>query len=193
MNATIKALIAAPVPIPQAAVRLGKDLTALYPESDPALLTALDLREGYRQFQQWLMKLLRQDPVPKDIVALYFGLFEGNGRLEYYLTGAPVWSPDDPDWPGYEEFMPVFQHARLDILAQLYPIYQQHPGAGAYLALGMSVLFIINYISSNSHRLLPGKGLLPPGKVPLVLATGFEGETVYNLLKVRKKGFELIG
>lgn len=193
MEAKVKALIAAPVVIAEASARLAKELNVLYPEFDPAGVAALDFREGYRQFQQWLMKLLRQDPVPKDIAALYFGLFEGNGRLEYYLTGSPVWSPDDPDWPGYEEFSPVFQYARLDILEQLYPLYQQHPGAGAYLALGMSALFILNYIRSNSHRLLPGKGLLPPDKVPLVLATGFEGDTVYNLLKVRKKGFELIG
>lgn len=193
MDAKIKALLAAPVAIAQAPARLAKDLAELFPEFDPAGVTELDFREGYRQFQQWLMKLFRQDPVPKDIVALYFGLFEGNGRLEYYLTGAPVWSPDDPDWPGYEEFTPVFQFARLEILEQIYPFYQQHPAAGAYLAQGMSVLFILNYVKSNSHRLLPGRGLLPPGKVPLVLATGFEGDTVYNLLKVRKKGFELIG
>lgn len=51
----------------------------------------------------WLAQIERDSPVPAEIAALNFGLFEPYG---VELIGAKVYDPDDEDWACCEDYVP---------------------------------------------------------------------------------------
>jgi len=61
------------------------------------------LNTSYRQFETWLIELLKNEPMSSEIRAVYLGIFElVNSNLEYgvqlYISGSNEWSKEDSDW-----------------------------------------------------------------------------------------------
>ncbi len=183
-----------PVKIGEMKKRLVSDVQLLDSTFSLDEINSLPIKAAYFQFQKWLVKAIKQDPVPRHIHALYFGLFEGEAEtFEFYLSGSPQWDADDPDWPAWNEYDPIFQYSEMGIFHTLYKIHQKNEAVGRYLVTAIPLLFLINYIEGNSYKLLPRKGFLGSGKKKIYIALGFDEAFVFNLFKITKGGHERIG
>lgn len=187
----LETLIKNPVKIGEMKKRLFVDVQQLDAAFPVAEINNLPVKAAYFQFQKWLVKAIKQDPVPRNIHALYFGLFEGKAdTFELYLSGSPQWDADDPDWPSWNEYDPVFQYSEMEIFHTLYNIHQKNEVVGNYLITAVPLLLLINYVDSNSYKLLPRKGFLGSGKKKVYIALGFDENFVFNLFKITKGGHE---
>lgn len=73
-----------------------------FPEYDPQVLESIDF-EGLRSgFVTWLSHLVKEEPIPDHIQALWFGLFEGgfdDMQAEFLnLSGSATTPEDECDW-----------------------------------------------------------------------------------------------
>ncbi len=101
-------------------------LLALFGGSAPdriwAELGKLRLGEDVAALQRWLAELCRKEPPGDDVVALWFGLFEGQdgesrqtGAL-LYVAGADQFDPMDDDWPCDPRWFPEGRYASPAVL-----------------------------------------------------------------------------
>ncbi|MHA7811880.1 MAG: hypothetical protein ACX94C_00605 [Phycisphaerales bacterium] len=72
------------------------------PEHDANAMRSIEFESTYSDLKEWLRDLIRIDPPPQDMRALYFGLAdflpnEGSPveYVQFYLDGSPSFDPDD--------------------------------------------------------------------------------------------------
>ena len=55
---------------------------------------------------QWIKKIEVENPPPRTITALNFGMLQSDKGYMVYITGAEVYDADDDDWAGEIDYQP---------------------------------------------------------------------------------------
>ncbi|MHC4659146.1 MAG: hypothetical protein ACYS83_08215 [Planctomycetota bacterium] len=58
----------------------------------------------------WLTRISSTESLPKDIEAIYIGLFEGEHNYNIYFSGSKGYDPEDDDWACNQDFEPQFKY-----------------------------------------------------------------------------------
>lgn len=83
----------------------------------------IDKERIQSQFSYWLTELLKQEPIPRQIKSIYFGLFSmvdpnnaKNGITTIHFTGSPFTPKEDDDWACEVDnsFLPENRYLVLD-------------------------------------------------------------------------------
>lgn len=93
----------------------------------------------YKDFARWIDAALSQ-PLPGEIAAFNFNLYEGSECHELELIGAPTYSPQCEDWACDDIFMSSSPRFRLP---------HSVVGAGWESGLASSASLILRFINSD--------------------------------------------
>ena len=103
-------------------------------------LRLLDFNADLVQLTEWIVTLLRTSPVPGDISALWFGLYnpcddEGMESSQFYCSGSRTYAPCGPcpDWHCSTDYIPEGRYATSTILPELFGRTYDLPGTENYL------------------------------------------------------------
>lgn len=142
-----------------------------------------DYINSYQQFEEWLSSLVEDEPLPKPIVALHFGVFESEDGLELYIAGSDECSDiRTGDWAHEVDFFPQGRFASLDVYRDLSALREENEDAAIALALALPIVYCAQFCASeqNVDQLLRRKGLFSSRRDSLLLGTGLdEDEELY--------------
>lgn len=65
------------------------------------------------KFNDWLNLIIQHERPGEDIIAYYFGIFEGTEGYEVYLVGSKGFDEDDDDWACNNDFEPANKYFSL--------------------------------------------------------------------------------
>lgn len=87
-------------------------------------LRQLDVTAEQEEIKDWLEKLIDDNPLPEQIIALWIGiakLMDGDDNEIYaiYLTGAESYDQEDIEWATESTYEPEDKYGVLDILNQI--------------------------------------------------------------------------
>jgi hypothetical protein len=106
-------------------------------------LYRLPYEEESQGFTKWVAAVLKEEPPPDSIAALYFGLFypllkEKGVTPCLYASGSLDFSPDEnqPDWACSPEYFPERRYAPSSVLAAVDSLCSKDQIAGQLLTLG---------------------------------------------------------
>lgn len=88
------------------------------------LLKDLDVEAEQQEIKTWLEKILTDNPLPEQIVALWIGivkLLDVNNKERYaiYLTGSDSYQEEDVEWAVEPTYEPEDRYKVLEILNQI--------------------------------------------------------------------------
>ncbi len=133
------------------------------------VMSAFDWDAELVALSDWFTSVLRNEPPPAKIRALNFGLFEADGGVKLYVTGANDYDPDDADWACANDWWPVGRYASSDALSKLYkrlPPTKTEP----WVVVQAVVILLIKECLESHHAAV--KKLI--GRKKLIIATGFD-------------------
>lgn len=79
------------------------------------------MNENYIIFKNWLDNCLESNPIPSNIKAIYFGLFESTKGIILYISGSSYFDEEDSDWACNEDYNPKQKYCdKLPILNELF-------------------------------------------------------------------------
>ena len=165
----------------------------------------INIQELEKEFNEWLSDLISQEPIPKDIKSIYFGLAnlsfpeidDGNENTTVYISGS-VYSPEkDEDWACDTTYFPQRRYLILDDFDKIYEQVKSNKELdGDYEVLvfnGLLNLLILNNIKQYKEQLLTSKNRKLGFKkkemkrASLYLGAGFDSGDVYILGKLENE------
>ena len=164
--------------------------------SDTPLFEKQEFIESYDQFKNWMLSVLEQDPIPKDIESVIFTVLESEDGLELYLAGTQLSDQpltDEQQWQDTVEMFPDLPFAALNIYRDLSSLREEHYHAATYLALTIPIVYSCEFIAqSNDHieMLLRKKGLIVRHRDDLHLRVGFDQEETIPYAILTQTGIE---
>jgi hypothetical protein len=163
---------------------LKEDIKVINNQIGTSLLNKENFTQEYKRFENWLMQSLQSSPIPEEITAVYFGLFESTeNRLQIYFCGSDEWDSEDPDWACDPIYYPQEPYPNLPLCQEMHSVLKQDVYAGVYLSLGIMVLLVIQFCRSHGSVLLAGRK-------HLYLATGFDDGDLYNIGVLTSSGLK---
>jgi hypothetical protein len=155
---------------------------------DVTNIDKLDLSGLYNQFEVWLIELLENEPMPSDIVAVNFGVFESGGYkfvdgIQLYVSGSTIWDEEDTDWVCNTDYFPEGRYSEIDMVSSLLNLFDSNEEIAFFLYLSVPVLFIYRFTSMHAKVLLGERD-------EIHIATGFDDGDVYNIGILRLGGIE---
>lgn len=139
-------------------------------------INLFNFQQEYVDFSKWLNDLLKSDPLPEQVVAINFGLFQSENGIQMYLSGSFEWDQYDSDWACNLDYDPKGRYVTLNIFKLIDQIMEQQYWGGIYLTLGIVILFVKIYIIENKKILLPNEDM------SIHIATGFDDGDLYNIV-----------
>lgn len=130
----------------------------------------IKLHIGYEQFAEQLTNLIKRNPLPEDIVAYNFGLYQTFGEFHLYITGSREWSYGDEDWATNNDYFPEENLSENSLYRKLYRDWRTSNDLGLFLSILSTVMLVNTYITKNPD-MLPNKA---------VFATGFDDGDLYT-------------
>ena len=67
----------------------------------------------YLEFRDWLNRINQSEVIPADLSAFNFGLFQTPNGYSIYLIGSTIFTEDNDDWAGEEDFAPREKYFEL--------------------------------------------------------------------------------
>ena len=149
----------------------GKDtiikfIASYYPEFKTDFLQKLDFYEIQNEFIDWITEALSESLPPKNIVALYFGLFASSdpqlaapdeNLMVLYVTGSTISPEQSPiDWAVDSEYLPPKRYYVLStnsIINQELTKYHNTSGLEQILFNGITNLILINSMDILSSKI----------------------------------------
>ncbi|QJX80244.1 hypothetical protein [Priestia megaterium] len=125
---------------------------------------------GYEQFEEQLTNLIKRNPLPEDIVAYNFGLYQTSGEFHLYITGSRDWSYEDEDWATNNDYFPEENLSGNSLYRKIYRDWRTSNDLGLFLSIVSTVMLVNTYITKNPD-MLPNKA---------VFATGFDDGDLYT-------------
>ncbi|WP_134684836.1 hypothetical protein [Brevibacillus migulae] len=157
--------------------------TEHYEEEEVAAIVR-QIAANYPQFEAWLTRLLEEEAMPAEIVAVNFGLFEEEDGIRLYISGSRAFDEEDFDWAANNDYFPDGRYADIDAYHSFQDILESDFAFGLYLALATSVLYVLTFARQHQELLLTGKDALH-------LTTGFDDGGLLYMGKVSKSGVQL--
>jgi hypothetical protein len=110
----------------------------------------------YREFQNWLITLLKDEPLPSTIQGINFGLYETIGGFEIYLSGSNLFSPDDSDWACANDYWPEGRCAKLSTYDDITERLEKLDIEPWMYIQAMTILLIDNFLKEeNTKNIIP--------------------------------------
>jgi len=133
-----------------------------------------EIHSYYLEFINWLKQLFFLAPIPVEVKALNFGLFESDESITLYITGSSEWDPDDSDWATNNDYFPEGRYFQSDIFLKISDLLEDEDTAyvGVYLTLAVVISFI-NQLRTESA--------ITSIKEILHISTGFDDGDLYNI------------
>ncbi|MCM3356807.1 hypothetical protein [Psychrobacillus sp. MER TA 171] len=128
------------------------------------------LEKSYKEFEDWLNTLLSKEKIPKEIVAINFGIFDKKDSFQLYISGSTEWDGYDDDWASNNDYFPQGRYAEITAYKTLYHLYEEQFYLGLFLTLASTIIFTHTYLQTNISNF--------PGNI--VFATGFDDGDLYN-------------
>ena len=161
----------------------------------------LDIEKTKNEFTNWLLTTLKRNPIPQDIVSLYFGLttlvdndFE---KTTIYLAGSTRTPEEDEDWACETEYTPQNNYLFLSEFAKIDELKNENIAInGEYEVLvfvGMTNLLIQNALKDTAKELLTTKqkvlGLFKKTtqREKLYIGSGFDSGDIYLIDSITGK------
>jgi len=140
------------------------------------IVRSFDFESESKQFNEWFLALLRDEPPPKKVRALNFGLFETQRGAALYVSGANRYSPDDSDWVLAEDWLPGNRYAPLGRLSALWSPLQQVEAEPWIVSQALVILLVRVFFAQCSAEFQNLSGLKT-----VHVATGFDDGDLYAL------------
>lgn len=149
---------------------IEKDIMSLKRTSFNIAHYMIKLHSGYAQFEEQLTNLIKRNPLPKDIVAYNFGVYQTFGEFHLYITGSKEWSNEDEDWAANNDYFPEENLSGNNLYRKFYRDWRTSNDLGIFLTVVSTVMLVNTYITTN------------PDKFPkeVVFATGFDDGDLYT-------------
>lgn len=149
-------------------------------------LDKIDMKKGYEPFKKWLDDLFENEPLPKKISGINFGLFDTDDGLQLYITGSYSWDKNDYDWATANDYFPDNRYPYLDILTKpITKVYDEEVNVGVIFAITVFAMFINTYVSENMDFFLQISE-------EMYFSTGFDDGDLYNICRLSEEGLEII-
>lgn len=101
-NQVMQAIIKDRPDFPHVLEQIIQSYGAAIPNGIAATMRSIEFESTYTDLKEWLRDLVRKDPPPNDMQALYFGLAdfapnEGSPveYIQFYIDGSPAFEPND--------------------------------------------------------------------------------------------------
>ncbi|HZG14814.1 MAG TPA: hypothetical protein VE710_07290 [Candidatus Bathyarchaeia archaeon] len=153
-------------------------------EEEEVQAVVRQIRANYTQFEAWLTRLLEDEQMPAEIIALNFGLFEEGDGIRLYISGSQAFDEEDFDWAANNDYFPDGRYADIDAYHSFQDILESDFALGLYLSLATSVLYVLTYARQHQEQLIAGKETLH-------LTTGFDDGGLLYIGKVDKEGVQI--
>ena len=173
---------------------LRSQLNDRFGVADTPLFEHEEFVESYVQFKDWLVGVLSETPIPKNVEGVLFSVFESEDGLELYLAGmVDAQEPCEEDWADTVEMFPDASFAALDIYRDISSLREENQEAAEYLALALPVVYAVEFVAENTAHielLLRRKGLLVRHREDLLLGTGLDDEKPYPFALLTHAGLQ---
>jgi len=153
-------------------------------EEEEVQAVVRQIRANYTQFEAWLTRLLEDEQMPAEIIALNFGLFEEEDGIRLYISGSQAFDEEDFDWAANNDYFPDGRYADIDAYHSFQDILESDFSLGLYLSLATSVLYVLTYARQHRELLITRRGTLH-------LTTGFDDGGLLYIGKVDKEGVQI--
>jgi hypothetical protein len=156
------------------------------------------VREGCREFTDWLGKLVISQPPPEGVIAIYFGIFKTDDGLQLYASGSKLWNEEDPDWACRSDWRPEGRVLMPRVFEEITKVFSDYNLAGYYITVTYLILMILDFAR---HSMI---SLLDRERRALYVACGFDDGELFNvgvlvegemlsLQEARKRGSAPVG
>lgn len=151
-------------------------------DSNQHIVSGIDISRLKEEFRDFLRKTLKENPLPRDIKGLSFGLFTmaegGDDLTTLYLCGSTRIPPADDDWAVGPEYFPRYYCVFIDFES----INEKYSMTGDQEVLvfnGITNLLIINIIGEFRSDILRKRDVMYVG-------AGFDEGDTYIIGKLTK-------
>lgn len=134
-----------------------------------------EVSKAYRKFEKWLLKLIQTEPIPEEIVALNFGLFESEHGVQLYVSGSEEWDEEDSDWASNHDYFPDDGYWDNDFYARIGKVVADDEDTCIYLSLATTSLFAMTFIQAHPYAFQE-----------IYVATGFDDGDLYGIWPIQK-------
>ena len=155
----------------------------------------IDIEKTKNHFTNWLLKTIDKNPIPQNIISLYFGLTTLSDKeiekTAIYLAGSTISPEEDEDWACETEYAPQNNYLFLSEFAKIDELKKENKEIdGEYEVLafvGMTNLLIQNVLKDNANLLLTTQqkvfGLFKKTtqREKLYVGAGFDSGDIYLL------------
>jgi hypothetical protein len=128
----------------------------------------------YLELTNWLKQLTSLEPIPEEVIAINFGLFESFESITMYISGSTEWDPEDSDWATNNDYFPEGRYFNSNIFSKISELLTDEDTAyvGIYLTLAVAISFIKQLKTESS---------ITSFKNILHFSTGFDDGDLYNI------------
>jgi len=143
--------------------------------SKSILLQGIDIAGILNELSKWFKSLMAKEPISKDVVALYFGLFETpDKKIQLYLIGSDEWDEEDHDWACDDTYSPEGRYGPTNLFGAINEIYFNDFDNGLVLILSLAALLLKKLVGENTL-------LFQCDNKALKVAFGFDDGDIYNI------------
>lgn len=128
----------------------------------------IDEQKLYLEFKDWLVEVLKREPIPKDIKSIYFGLAnlsfpefdDGKIKTTVYIAGSKNKPDEDLDWNSALEYLPKRRYLLLNNFEELDVFVEKYKLSTKYKVLvcnGLLNLLVLKVMQDLKDDLLTYK------------------------------------
>jgi hypothetical protein len=154
---------------------------------DARLVNIKAVAGGCAEFMEWLNELVISQPIPDDVVAVYFGLFRSEDGLRLYATGSKLWNERDPDWACRSDWRPEGGVLAPEVFREITKVYSDYNLAGYFITVSYTLLMILEFARKSMLTLVDDK------RRAVYIACGFDDGELYNVGVMLEGGIVSLG
>ena len=109
------------------------------------LLQSFNFHAALEELTDWFLLLLKNEPPPKTLAAINFGLFETKEGCQLYVTGALKYDEDDPDWACANDWWPEGRYAPSNELCLIWERFE-NAGTKSWTVVQSIVIVLLKEI-----------------------------------------------
>ncbi len=140
------------------------------------ILCKFDFEASVNPFSNWLLALVRENPLPEKTRVLKFGLFESEGGFKLYVSAVNKYDAKDSDWATDYDCFFDNNFAPLDALSKLWkPLQKVNKEAWVYILVTAIILIRACFLRHGAEI----KSI--SGLKKFFVVTGFDDGDLYQI------------
>lgn len=166
--------------LPKCRATLTEDKAAILAaldESERGIVETKNFDGALVAFKDWILALVKNEPIPASIQGLNFGLHEPEGNFGLYVTGSNSYNAEDPDWACANDYWPEGRYCRLEIIHKLSEELSDTDTEAWQVAQAIVTAVVKAFFQQYANDFIAITGLKR-----VHIATGFDDGDLYNVL-----------